>query len=395
MFFLLLLKEKFTMRSRIIKQAITTDSLFKTLSQWCQEGAGQKTHSIKILTAFVSGKGVEALSPFFDIFLADGNDIQVIFGVDRGGTDKEAIKRLYSLQNAHIQQFTASYLRARASGSIFHPKLYIYELGNQIKYVIGSANLTLGGLGSNLESLIIFDDLDKNAALARQALEIWNSFAQPSPPLPTNCLNQLTAEIVRSLQEELPDRSTNDRESGSRDIRNLWDPLSRVPLPRSGVPVRSGRRIPAQGLGRYLLMDVLQETRLTQLQIPLAIVEGFFGVGRRQSATIKVSIISDGEITHPIERPIVISGLKYFRLMRRLEMPQIRKLRRPLAVVFIKLPGPRNFAYRLIRRDSEQYGIVSDILNHAGQQGKAERRYYIGRRDDRHWEAISELLGLE
>jgi HKD family nuclease len=390
------LKDKINaMESRIIKQAITEDSLFRVVTDWFLHGAGRRGNSIKILSAFVSGKGVEAITPFVDVFLADGNDFQLIFGIDRGGTDRAAIRRLFALQNAHVEQFSASYFNAQARGSIFHPKLYIHEYGNRIDCVIGSSNLTYGGLGSNLESLILFENLSRTSQLARQVLEIWSSFESPDAPLPANSLMALTTDTVATLQTELPERTQRDKSSGNRDVRDLWEPLSRIPLPRSGVTIGSNRRVPRRRLGQYLIMDVLQETRETQMQIPLPIIEGFFGIGRDQEATIRVSIITDDGLTQPIERSIVISGLEYNRLMRRLEMPQIRRLTRPLAVVFIKLPGQLNFAYYLIRQELPQYEIINRILEEDGQQGNATRRYYVGRRNDQNWTIIGELLGLE
>lgn len=376
-----------------IRQAVSEASLFRVLSDWCTAGAGNKSHSLKILTAFVSNKGIEAISPFIDVFLADGNHVDIIFGIDRGGTNRDAIRRLRALQTAHIQRVSVSLFRAPAAGSIFHPKLYLYDTGREISFVLGSANLTLSGLGSNLESLLLFEKVARNSQTARAVSEIWSLFAEPRPPLPANALRALEQRLVNELLRTLPRRSSQENRTATNEVEYLWRPLSRVALPRSGVRLQRRRTLASATEDDYLLMDILRETRETQMQIPLDIVEGFFGVGRRDPATLRVSVVADDTLTHPIERPLVISsGQEHARLMRRLEMPQIKGLQRPLAVVFLRLQGRRNFAYLLVARETRKYRLANRILNAHGQQGNKERRYYIGRKNDSVWSQVNRLL---
>src|SRR5688572_25714710 len=139
---------------RHIRQAISSDSLYEVLRQWCAEGEEASNWELRILSAFVSGGAIRAIEPLFDQFLAKGNRIEIIFGVDRGGTDRLAIKRLYALSRAYFSQISIRLFQAPARSSIFHPKLYILKVGPSCATVIGSSNLTLSGIGSNLESLV-------------------------------------------------------------------------------------------------------------------------------------------------------------------------------------------------------------------------------------------------
>lgn len=381
------------MKTKAIRQAISEDSLFKAVANWCQSGAGKKSHSLKILTAFVSDKGVEAISPFIDVFLADGNNVQIIFGIDRGGTNGDAVRRLHSLQIAHAQNVRVSLFRAPAAGSIFHPKLYIYEADSQVSFIVGSANLTLSGLGSNLESLLLWEAVPNSAKISRDVMEVWSIFANPAPPLPPNSLRRLNGPLVTELINKLPVKSSQENPDSTRDVRHLWRPLSRVRLPRSSSPVQASRTLAAARANSYLLMDVLNETRHTQMQIPLTVVEDFFRVPRRDPATLKVSVVADGSLTHPIDRALVMStGGTQTRLMRRIEMPQIKGLDRPLAVLFFRLRGTRKFAYLLVPRRTHEYKIANRILNARGQQGSGERRYYIGHERDAPWNEVSRIV---
>lgn len=382
------------MKITAIKQAVSKESLFATLSRWCQKGAGKKTYRIKMLSAFVSGKGVEAISPLVDIFLADGNELRIIFGTDRQGTDQEAVKRLYELEKAHLNQIAIKHFQAPAHASIFHPKLYILEEDTSISVVIGSANLTTGGLGSNLESLLLLENVGKSSIVAKEIFAIWDIFANPTSPLKEEFLNALTQEHLKKLINALP-RSTRQEPKGSgKRVADLWKPLSVIQLPRSGGLLPRKKLSPLRAGQRYLIMDVLTETRKTQMQIPLDVIEGFFGIKRDQRHNISLSIWTADGPTQPIDRPIVMSsGNDGRRLMRRLEMPAIKELQRPLTVVFLKLKKKNHFAFSLFLKGTKGCKKISELLTEYGQQGGAVRRYIIGSTDDDLWKQASKLLG--
>src|SRR5208283_5296409 len=166
-----------------IQQAVTTECLFRVLEQWCRAGAAFRDRTLRILSAFVTGGAVEATEPLMDVFLAQGNRIEIILGIDLGGTDTQALRRLHALQEAYHQQVDVRVWDVPLRGSIFHPKLYLLDSPTRLSAVVGSANFTLGGLGGNLESLWCFDGIPRNSADARELLSVWNMFARPTQPL--------------------------------------------------------------------------------------------------------------------------------------------------------------------------------------------------------------------
>ena len=361
------------------------------LAGWCRTGAGEKSHSLKIITAFVSGTGVSAIAPLLDVFLADGNSASIIFGVDRNGTDREAVRQLYALKRAYIEQLGVRVFNAPSAGAIFHPKLYIYDRGSEIDFVVGSSNLTSGGLASNFESLLLYEKVPRGSHIGTNALSIWETFSHPQNPLSAQFLRELTRRDVKKLLATLPERTSLEPRSGNRRIRKLWKPLSRIQLPRSGQ-IQLRRRYQSVKARQYLLMDLLDETRQTQVQIPLPVIENFFQIEKDKPADISLSVLTSAGQTQPIRRPVVISGLGYGRLMRRLEMPQIKTMKRPLAVVFVKLPGKAKYAYSLLERTSPQYSNADRLLDRHGRQGGFTRRYMIGNLRDRYWPRVLRLL---
>jgi len=297
------------MLTRQIKQAISEDCLFEVFASWCRRGTGQRSHSLKVLTAFVSGTGVSAIAPLLDVFLADGNSVDIIFGVDRNGTDREAIRQLFALKHAYVGQLDVRVFQAPGAGSIFHPKLYVYDHGREIDFVIGSSNLTSGGLASNFESLLLYEKVPRNSRVGQNAISIWQTFSQPRAPLSTGFLRELTRSGVKKLLTILPARTALEPRNANRRIRQLWKPLSRVRLPRSSH-IQLRRRHQGGTARQYLLMDLLGETRKTQVQLPLPIVERFFGIEKDKPANISVSVLTSAGLTQPIQRPIVISGMR-------------------------------------------------------------------------------------
>lgn len=381
------------MRSRVIKQSISDDSLFRVINAWCREGAGQKKCRMRFLSAFASGGGIGAIAPLLDIFLADGNSLEIIIGFDRNGTDRGALRHLNALAHAYPSQCKVSVFNAPARGCIFHPKLYMFESPKNGSVVIGSSNLTVGGLASNFESLMHFQECDSGCAPVQHAEEIWTIFAKPTQPLQSQFLKLLTPEYFRWLLPKLPEKLERDGLSEASAFKVLWRPFSRIPFPSGTRPTQRKHAEFGTSAKKYLVVDVLTETRNTQMQLPLQLVEDFFEIGRRQAGSIRLSIITKTGLSQPIERPVVISqGQSGQRLMRRVEMPQIRNLERPLVAIFLKLAGRSRFAFKLLPRRSLDHGIASRLLEQGGQQGNAERRFVIGRPRDSHWKLVKSLL---
>jgi hypothetical protein len=345
------------------------------------------------MSAFASGGGVGAIVPLLDVFLAHGNTVEVIIGVDRQGTDRGALRHLDALLHAYPSQCSVSVFNAPAHASIFHPKLYIFDAPKQQSIVIGSANLTAGGLGSNFESLILYTDCEVNSAPARHAEDIWSLFAKPTSPLRRDFLKPLSKDYLRTLLARLPEKSDVKEKSEGATFRELWRPLSRVPLPSSTRPKPRKRTKPGVAARSYLVMEVLRETRSTQMQVPIPVVEGFFGVEKREPLDVGLSIFTKTGLSQPIHWPLVLSqGHRGERLMRRTEMPQIRDLQRPLVVVFLKLAGRGRFAFKLLPQGSTGYRAATKLLAQAGQQGAARRRFLFGQPSDAHWRDVKSLL---
>lgn len=107
------------------------------------------------LFAFASRLGIENLLDDTDVrgFLRRGNT-ELIVGID-AITDPSALEKLRELEN-HYQKFSVRVFDKQMKG-IFHPKIAYFRKDNGRQVIIvGSGNLTPGGLKNNIEAYSVF-----------------------------------------------------------------------------------------------------------------------------------------------------------------------------------------------------------------------------------------------
>ena len=117
-------------------------------------------HTLNIVVAFAKNSGVLRIKDAFERFRERGGIVNTYVGVDMGGTSYEALIALLlhtdSLNIVHSE-----------NSQTFHPKIYQFLGKDKGLIVIGSHNLTAGGLWTNFESsvLIPLDGASTSSAL--------------------------------------------------------------------------------------------------------------------------------------------------------------------------------------------------------------------------------------
>lgn len=117
-------------------------------------------HTLNIVVAFAKNSGVLRIKDAFERFREKGGIVNIYVGVDMGGTSYEALTALLlhtdSLNVVHSE-----------GSQTFHPKIYQFSGKDKGLIVVGSHNLTAGGLWTNFESsvLIPLDEASTNNAL--------------------------------------------------------------------------------------------------------------------------------------------------------------------------------------------------------------------------------------
>jgi HKD family nuclease len=104
-------------------------------------------HTLNIVVAFAKNSGVLRIKDALAQFRQRGGTVNVYVGVDLGGTSYEALTALLlhtdTLNVVHSER-----------GQTFHSKIYQFSGENNGFLVVGSHNLTGGGLWTNFESSV-------------------------------------------------------------------------------------------------------------------------------------------------------------------------------------------------------------------------------------------------
>ena len=144
---------------------------------------------IRIMVAFANYGGVSGLAE--EISSAQIPDKSIIVGIDNNITTIEALQELIRLG------FEGKIFHTSGS-DIFHPKFYLFENDNDFALIIGSNNMTTGGLALNDECAVLIKG-SKDESVYKQADEtfkqLWNTQDDADKPL----VRSLTDEIIEEL----------------------------------------------------------------------------------------------------------------------------------------------------------------------------------------------------
>ena len=118
---------------------------------------------VQIAVAFLRRTGIDEIYKSLDYALHENNaQIEIIAGLDFKTTDSNALLALKDIETKqkNFKFYCFGDKRDNHNDLVFHPKMYLFEtaLSRNTKYtsIIGSSNLTGGGLTSNFEVNSIF-----------------------------------------------------------------------------------------------------------------------------------------------------------------------------------------------------------------------------------------------
>lgn len=126
-----------------------------------------ESKDVKIAVAFLRKTGIEIIQNALDYALTKNSaNIEFIVGLDFKTTDYQALVALSEIKTAYkgFSYYCFGDKRDNFNDLVFHPKIYLFDNLNQKdpKYtsIIGSSNLTGGGLSGNFEVNSIFRETD-------------------------------------------------------------------------------------------------------------------------------------------------------------------------------------------------------------------------------------------
>ncbi|HYG78799.1 MAG TPA: hypothetical protein VD861_00345 [Pyrinomonadaceae bacterium] len=186
--------------------------------------------------AFVKQSGVRHLGSALAEFSRRAR-VRVSVGIDLAGTSKEGLSGLLACLEGRGEVWVFH----NENNSTFHPKVYLFKNEDKAEFVVGSGNLTEGGLFTNYEaSLSATLDLSRQPdrdllAKLETALDRWSDPSQGiALPLTYELIDQLvdsgdvpTEEEAREIQEKIRRAA---KSAGKKERKPLF---RRVPVQKA------------------------------------------------------------------------------------------------------------------------------------------------------------------
>lgn len=235
--------------------------------------------------AFARWSGLALLDEDLQAFaLRSGTSVEGFIGIDLGGTTIEALTYLHELPSTRV-----SVVQSRMKGVVFHPKVYDFSGPDGSISVVGSSNLTTGGLYSNIEaSLVAACDGDE-----QNPTDVLFGWLRPSRPFTQDHVRRVSTELLDEIAPGL-DRYTKKSPDWT-DSGGLGKPLDpNFKFPTIGRPPSSTKQSKKKTAGRrrrpirtdavatashdVLFVELWDETGGgTQVQIPKKVYVEYFG----------------------------------------------------------------------------------------------------------------------
>lgn len=294
--------------------------------------------------AWANLNGVRSLleDSAFDEFLLAGN-FRLFVGTD-SITDGPAVERLVSLSTARPRLDVRAFMSPTTS--LFHPKLAWFEHDEHLSLIVGSGNLTMGGLRSNWEA---FATLKLAGRERVEALASIESF-----------LTSVTDHLLPISDPRVHERAVQNS-GNERTLRRSAQPPPSTPPATAAVEDVLIAEIPKAG------------DRWAQANFDLENYEGFFGARAGTQRRIALHHVdASGNLGDVESRPSVEVASQNYRF----ELAAARGIAYPTAGspvgVFLRL-RTGEFLYSLLLPGDDGYPQINALLD-ATWQGRADRK---------------------
>lgn len=158
------------MQSKVQIMSNTSYPIGKIINQELEH-----SDNTQIAVAFLKSSGIKVIEDSLMMSLENGGEFELIVGLDFKTTDPKAMKYFIDLhkQNKKVHFYCYGDKGENKNNIVFHPKIYLFHNQKETVSIVGSTNLTAGGLLSNFEVNTIFSE--KKPEYYTQLQAIYNS----------------------------------------------------------------------------------------------------------------------------------------------------------------------------------------------------------------------------
>ncbi|MBI4289678.1 MAG: hypothetical protein HY671_14775 [Chloroflexi bacterium] len=234
--------------------------------------------SVYLVAAFAKASGVSILFDALRNFVNLGGSVTAAIGVDQQGTSQQGLEVL-------LQAGAQVFIFHNPGAETFHPKYYLFERDAQEGVaIVGSNNLTRGGLYENFEFSVRIDHdltVPSDAQLFDTFLRSFGMVTDVTTGMAISLSQNTLAELIKLGYLLDESRVPTGEEGGRLIVRPGPNPLfRRVSMPRgprptrqTAVPVQPPQ--PGQGIATFVMTlgarDTRQQTGYSRdIFIPLA-----------------------------------------------------------------------------------------------------------------------------
>ena len=120
----------------------------------------QNAQSARIAIAFLKYSGIKVIEKSLDQCLKNNGSVEIIAGLDFKTTDPQSMHYLIQLQKTtpNLKFYCYGDKDVNKNSIVFHPKIYLFQGKRETTGIVGSTNLTAGGLMTNFEANVIFKE---------------------------------------------------------------------------------------------------------------------------------------------------------------------------------------------------------------------------------------------
>lgn len=147
--------------------------------------------------AFVKRSGVQYVSEAIQDFVRRGGYVRLAIGIDQGGTSAEGLSDLIEIVGDRGQIWIVHDSDRYVT---FHPKLYLFRGTDRALLIVGSGNLTQGGLYTNDEAIVLCSldlSIPAHSLVVEQALAALAQWCDPQ----SRTVHALSRELLLTLIE--------------------------------------------------------------------------------------------------------------------------------------------------------------------------------------------------
>lgn len=275
--------------------------------------------------AYARWDGLGLIAPELEKFLGAGGEFQSIYGISNGVTTPDSFLYSLYLRELFPTHTYAGAIEDKFANATFHPKFFEFLYSDRIIAVVGSANLTGGGLVRNIE-LGAEIETDRVGEASKQLDEFWKQLLADALPV--------TLEKIRALKssKELGSENSNDEGKGKSgkpffnsgikaSPKPLFAKVLDVAKPAAKAKILSSLDTLTTKPKRLYLQIFETETggqgssKGYQVQLPTTTLATYFGVAATEHRvakfhfpleTIKTSFTHFGNHTHRVRlKPIL------------------------------------------------------------------------------------------